>query len=171
MPAGSKVVTRIQSDNSDNTDNVLPTMQSLDIKRDSILQNWTRIQLTFVTLRRSSRNWFHQWSFVMPILKMGQATDKSPRPIIITFVRRIGRNEFLNLRKMKRNLGYACENSVFTIESLTPANRELLRLTRDAAKEKNYSKVWTNNCNIFVPKERVQALVIKITSDQDIDKL
>ncbi|KAG8314236.1 hypothetical protein J6590_097294, partial [Homalodisca vitripennis] len=193
---GSKVVTRSQSDNSDNTDNVLPTMQSLDIKLDSILQildnnsvdicdikkeqqelvssvefchagisdikvrldehgkhissckeDISKVMEENATLKKklntvqsemnvlehySHRNnliiygvheqktedihlvikrlasvlEFPEWStsLIDAVHRMGRVTDKSPRPIIIKFVSRIDRNEFFNLRKMKRNL-------------------------------------------------------------------
>ncbi|KAG8248912.1 hypothetical protein J6590_030932 [Homalodisca vitripennis] len=66
------------------------------------------------------------------------------------------------------DFGYGNDNSVYINESLTPANRALLRLTREAAMQKNYTQVWTNNCKIFVRKEKGKAPVIKISSAEDI---
>lgn len=121
---------------------------------------------------------FPEWAdnLVDMVHRMGRQSDNSPRPIIIKFVRRLDRNEFLNKRKVKRNLmasdlGYSSDNPVYINESLTPATRELLKLTREAARRKNYSQVWTTNCTIYVRRERGKAPVIKISSIEDVNNL
>ncbi|KAG8259610.1 hypothetical protein J6590_008645, partial [Homalodisca vitripennis] len=75
--------------------------------------------------------------------RMGKATQTQPRPIIVKFVSRLHKDDFWNKRKVRRNLratdlGYSSENSIYINESLTPANRELLKMTREAAKQKGY---------------------------------
>lgn len=121
---------------------------------------------------------FPDWSdsLVDMVHRMGRPSGDSPRPIIIKFVRRLDRNEFLNKRKVRRNLrasdlGYSSDNPVYVNESLTPANRELLKLTREAARRKSYSQVWTANCAIYVRKERGKAPAVKISSIEDVNNL
>lgn len=121
---------------------------------------------------------FPDWSnnLVDAVHRMGHTTPHNPRPIIIKFVSRLARDEFLAKRKVKRNLraaelGYSSENLIYVNESLTTANRELLRMTRETAKQKNYSQVWTSNCSIYVRKERGKSPVIKITSVRDLSNL
>ncbi|XP_046683537.1 uncharacterized protein LOC124369553 [Homalodisca vitripennis] len=98
-----------------------------------------------------------------------------PRPIIVKFVSRLDKDDFWNKRKVRRNLratdlGYSSEKSIYINESLTPANRELLKMTREAAKQKGYNQVWTTNCSIFVRREKGSP-VIKITSSTDLQRM
>lgn len=121
---------------------------------------------------------FPDWStsLVDAVHRLGRRNNNDPRPIIIKFVSRQDRDEFLKKRKVRRNLkatdlGFSSENSIYINESLTSATRELLKLARDKAKEKNYSQVWTSNCSIFVRKEKGKSPVIKILSVNDLDKM
>ncbi|KAG8268880.1 hypothetical protein J6590_014447 [Homalodisca vitripennis] len=90
---------------------------------------------------------------------------------------RLDRDEFLRCRKVRRHLkatdlGYSSENSIYINESLTPSTRELLKLTKARAKERNYSQVWTFNCSVFVRKDKGNTTpVIKILSVSDLDKM
>jgi hypothetical protein len=120
---------------------------------------------------------FAEWSpsLVDAVHRMGKSNQSQPRPIIIKFVSRLVKEEFWIKRKVKRNLkatdlGFSSENSIYINESLTHANRELLRMTRVAARQKGYTQVWTSNCSIFVRREKGSQL-IKITSTNDIDLL
>lgn len=120
---------------------------------------------------------FEGWStnLIDAVHRMGKATQSQPRPIIVKFVSRLDRDDFLNKRKIRRNLkatdlGFSSENSIYINESLTPANRELLKMTKEAAKQKGYTHVWTANCSIFVRRERGSP-AIKITTSKDLHRL
>ncbi|XP_046666597.1 uncharacterized protein LOC124358340 [Homalodisca vitripennis] len=120
---------------------------------------------------------FENWSSSLmdAVHRMGKATQTQPRPIIVKFVSRLDKDDFWNKRKVRRNLratdlGYSSENSIYINESLTPANRELLKMTREAAKQKGYNQVWTTNCSIFVRREKGSP-AIKITSSTDLQRM
>ncbi|XP_054270862.1 uncharacterized protein LOC128991735 [Macrosteles quadrilineatus] len=136
-------------------------------------------KIMFVIRRLATALHFQDWSekLVDAVHRMGKydPTNTSPRPIIIRFVRRLDKDAFLNKRKERRNLkasdlGFSSEDSIYVNESLTPENRDLLKKTRDAAKAKGYSQVWTANCSIFVRRNK-DTDAIKIRSDVDIDSM
>ena len=59
---------------------------------------------------------------------------------------------------------------IFVNESLTPENKELMRETRNKAKEKSYKFVWTHKGGIRVRKT-TNSQAIKIRSKKDLDKI
>ena len=59
---------------------------------------------------------------------------------------------------------------IFVNESLTPENKELMRETRNKAKEKSYKFVWTHKGGIRVRKT-TDSQAIKIRSKKDLDKI
>lgn len=137
--------------------------------------------ITHVVNRLANALQFEGWSSKLldALHRMGKidpAESKTqPRPIIIRFISRQDKDMFLTKRKVRRNLkasdlGYSSENSVFVNESLTPANRELLKKTREAAKEKGYSQVWTASCSIFTRRDK-GAQAIKIMSVKDLERM
>lgn len=120
---------------------------------------------------------FEDWSTSLmdAVHRMGKISESRPRPIIIRFVSRLNKDIFLNKRKVKRNLkasdlGYSSENSVYINESLTSANRTLLKMTRDVARTRGYSQVWTANCTIFTRRDK-ESPAIKIVSVKDLDRM
>ncbi|KAG8252387.1 hypothetical protein J6590_058551 [Homalodisca vitripennis] len=107
---------------------------------------------------------------------MGKENNDGPRPIVVKFVSRLDRDEFLRKRKVRRqlkdtDLGFSSENSVYINESLTSSTRDLLKLIKIEAKEKNFTQVWTSICSIFVRKEKEKGEFIKILSVNDQDKM
>lgn len=130
-----------------------------------------------VVRRLASALQFEDWSTSLmdAVHRMGKTTGTRPRPIIIRFVSRLDKDLFLNKRKVRRNLkatdlGYSSENSIFVNESLTSANRELLKRTREVARTRGYSQVWTANCAIFTRRDKGSP-AIKITSARDLDRM
>ncbi|XP_031339593.1 uncharacterized protein LOC116168079 [Photinus pyralis] len=100
---------------------------------------------------------------------------QTKRPIIIKFVRRFDKEEFLRLRKVKRNLrssdlGFADEGMVYINESLTSETRKLLGKTRELAKSKQFQFVWTVDGKIFVRKAAGRPSM-RIGSVADLEKL
>lgn len=131
-----------------------------------------------VMRRLSTAIQFPNWSIniVDAVHRMGKGNSKDPRPIVVKFISRMDRDEFLMKRKVRRHLkakdlGFSSENSVYINESLTSYTRELLKLTKIKAKEKNYTQVWTSNCVIFVRKERGKGDFIKVRTVNDLDKM
>lgn len=119
---------------------------------------------------------FRNWSsnVVDAAHRMGSKEGNS-RPIIIKFVSRLDRDDFLQCLKTKRNLrasdlGYSSDSNVYVNESLTPANRRLYQKTRDAAKVKGYEFVWTYNCSIYTRKSTGQP-ARKIQHEEDLENL
>lgn len=120
---------------------------------------------------------FPDWSsgLVDAVHRMGKSTGSTPRPIIVKFVRRQDKEEFLTKRKVRRNLkatdlGFSGDTPVYINESLTPANRELMKGTREAAKRNGYAHVWTANGSIFVRREKGSP-ALKISSVRDLDRM
>uniref|UniRef100_A0A1B6LMZ9 FP protein C-terminal domain-containing protein n=1 Tax=Graphocephala atropunctata TaxID=36148 RepID=A0A1B6LMZ9_9HEMI len=133
--------------------------------------------IIFVVRRLANALQFDDWSpsLIDAVHRMGRISGSRPRPIIIRFVSRLDKDMFLSKRKVRRNLtasdlGYSSENSIYVNESLTAANRELLKKTRDAARTGGYSHVWTANCSIFARREK-GAPAIKIVSEKDLDRM
>lgn len=122
---------------------------------------------------------FPEWSsrLLDAAHRMGRRGEKGPRPIIIKFLSRFDKEDFIRKRRVRRNLtavdlGFASENSIYVNESLTPSTRNLLQRTRQSAKEKGYEQVWTSNCTIFVRKAKgTNSPAIKILSSGDLEKL
>lgn len=135
--------------------------------------------IILVVKRLANALQFENWSsnLLDALHRMGK-TDFSrsqPRPIIIRFISRLDRDLFLSKRKVRRNLrasdlGYSSDNSVYVNESLTTANRELLKKTREAARIKGYSHVWTTNCSIFTRRDN-GAQAIKVVSEKDLERM
>lgn len=101
-------------------------------------------------------------------------------PIILKFVSRLDKWEFLNKRKVKKNLStrhmpepYSKLNNpapVYINENLTSANRVLLAKAREKKKTLNFRFCWTKNGRIFV-RQTEKSKVIAITSEDDLHKM
>lgn len=120
---------------------------------------------------------FPSWSTSLldAVHRMGKINKSIPRPIIMKFVSRINKEEFLRKRKAWRHLkasdlGYSSENSIYVNESLTSANRELMKETRLAAKVKKYNQVWTANCSIFVRRNK-DTPALRIATIDDLERM
>lgn len=133
--------------------------------------------IMFVMRRLAAALHFENWSpnIIDAVHRMGKISDLKPRPIIIRFVSRLDKDMFLAKRKVHRNLkatdlGFSAENSIYVNESLTPSNRDLLKKTREVAKVKGYTHVWTANCCIYTRREKGSP-AIKIMSAKDFDRM
>ncbi|XP_046684798.1 uncharacterized protein LOC124370522 [Homalodisca vitripennis] len=120
---------------------------------------------------------FKDWStnLVDAAHRMGTLGEDGERPIIIKFISRLDKDEFLQKRKAKKHLraadfGYASESSIYVNESLTSPNRKLLQKTREAARKKGYQYVWTLNCSIYVRKA-TNDKAVKILTEASLDGL
>ncbi|XP_046685594.1 uncharacterized protein LOC124371301 [Homalodisca vitripennis] len=95
--------------------------------------------------------------------------------IIVKFVRRMDKEEFLRKRRVKRNLNLSHINKpggevIYVNESLSPERRRLLALAKAAKREKGYTFLWIRNGKIFLRKEE-EAPVIVVTRQEHLSKL
>lgn len=98
-----------------------------------------------------------------------------PSGIIVKFVRRIDKEEFIRRRRVKRtlstrHLNMADDRPIFVNESLTPSRRRLLFQARTLQKEKAYKFLWTRNGKIFLRKEEGSHVKVVLT-EEDLSKL
>lgn len=78
--------------------------------------------------------------------------------IIVKFVRRLDKEEFLRRRRVKRTLstrhiGGADDKPIYINESLSPARRRLHALARNFQRSNNFKFLWVRNGKIFLRKE------------------
>lgn len=104
--------------------------------------------------------------------RLGKQTGDNPPGIIVKFVRRIDKEEFLKKRRVKRTLstrhiGRTEDRPIYVNESLSPARRRLHAIARRFQKEKNYKFLWMINGKIFLRKEQ-NAPVKVVTSPEDL---
>ncbi|XP_046680823.1 uncharacterized protein LOC124367765 isoform X2 [Homalodisca vitripennis] len=80
-----------------------------------------------------------------------------PPGIIVKFVRRMDKEEFMRKRRVKRNLSTRHRNMpmdqmLYVNEALTPARRRLLGAARQIKREKNFKHLWVRGSKIFLRK-------------------
>lgn len=101
---------------------------------------------------------------------------KRTPPIIVKFISRQERDSwisgFKNVRpltadKINANLG---KGKVFINEHLSPDTKQLLSKTKEAARNKNYTYVWSKEGKIFVRRQHGERCK-KIESEADLQKL
>lgn len=100
---------------------------------------------------------------------------KGPRGIIVKFVRRFTKDEFLKGRKVYRDLSTrhldrTDDVPIYIKESLSPGRRKLFFNTRMANKQLKYEFVWTKNGNVLMRKNQDSA-IISIRNEEDLAEL
>ncbi|XP_054259306.1 uncharacterized protein LOC128984047 [Macrosteles quadrilineatus] len=101
--------------------------------------------------------------------------NNTPPGIIVKFVRRMDKEEFLRKRRVKRNLStrhmdMPMDQAVYVNEALTPARRRLLGAARQVRKDKNFRHLWVRGGKIFLRKDE-GSTVIQVTCQADLDKI
>lgn len=100
--------------------------------------------------------------------------NSEARNVVVQFVRRTKRNEFLEKARRKRftcaDIGFATGGPVFVNEHLCPPMKKLLGQAISKKKEKRWKFVWVRNGSIFARKAE-NTPVIKIASTADLGKL
>lgn len=99
----------------------------------------------------------------------------NPPGIIVKFVRRMDKEEFLKRRRVKRTLstrhiGRSDDRPIYVNESLSPARRRLHAMARKCQREKNYTFLWVRNGKIFLRKEEHAAVKV-VSCQEDLQKL
>ncbi|CAH0725541.1 unnamed protein product, partial [Brenthis ino] len=102
--------------------------------------------------------------------------SKKSRPIIIRFLSRYKKDDFLTRLREKKNLkccdiGYVGNsNRIYFNDHLTSFNKMILRKTKDLAREKKFKYVWIKNCSIMVRKNDTSP-VLHIQSENDFKRI
>ncbi|KAG8250989.1 hypothetical protein J6590_090353 [Homalodisca vitripennis] len=103
-------------------------------------------------------------------------SGERPRGIVVKFTRRTVKEEFLQKRRVKRNLNtsdidFPSPASVIYInESLTPTRRRIFNEVRSIKKEKGFTFIWIRNGEILVrPSEGDK--VSAVSNWNDVEKL
>lgn len=101
--------------------------------------------------------------------------NKNPRNIVVKFVSRRKKEEFLsNYRRKKHSvtLNPVAESSkmIYINEHLSQANSLLFKKAREDLRAK-YNFIWTSNCKILVKKDNDASRTHTIRSVSDIEKL
>jgi hypothetical protein len=101
--------------------------------------------------------------------------DKKIKPIVVRFLARWKKDEFLShVKKLKlkcSDLGFSNNsNSVYLNDHLTSENKALLQSTKKIAKEKGYTYVWVKNCTIMARRCDTSP-VLHILHQDDLKKL
>lgn len=107
--------------------------------------------------------------------RLGRKPNGNTPGIIVKFVRRHEKEEFLRKRRVKRNLNLSHVNKqggtpIYINESLSPERRRLLAMARTVKREKAYAFIWVRNGKIFLRKQE-NAPVIVVTRQEDLSKL
>lgn len=104
----------------------------------------------------------------------GGNTEK-PAPILVRFISRRKRNEFMKNKRLIKDKDIASFNieglgNLFINENLTRFKRELLYEARKLKKLCKYEYLWTVNGNIYIKKDRL-AQRIQINCKNDLAKI
>uniref|UniRef100_A0A2A4IZJ0 FP protein C-terminal domain-containing protein n=1 Tax=Heliothis virescens TaxID=7102 RepID=A0A2A4IZJ0_HELVI len=103
-------------------------------------------------------------------------TEIAPRQLVVRFVRRYKRNEFMQALKTRRNLTSTDieiegpTRKLYCNERLTRENRQLFRACRTSAKENGYKFCWTKNGSIYIRKQEGNP-TIQIRNSDDLLRL
>jgi SMC interacting uncharacterized protein involved in chromosome segregation len=89
-----------------------------------------------------------------------------PPVVVMTLQTSAARNNWMQLRKKLRNENADKKSAIYINESLTYANRGLLKKVKEMGKEKQYKYIWTRDGQIFVRKNDTMGLV-KILNETD----
>ena len=108
--------------------------------------------------------------------RRGESEEPSPPPgIIARFINRYLRNFIYRKRAAAKNIGnkdfpVAGMQSLYINENLTQSRKRLLWQTKQAARTRHYSYIWTHNRKIFVRKDENSDSVL-ITNESDLRNL
>lgn len=101
--------------------------------------------------------------------------DALPRPLVVRFVSRYKREEFLKAAKVRRTITTTdieipgTSKNIYFNERLTKENRQLFHAARAAAKEKGYKYCWHKNGAILLRKQEGNP-AIHIHNTEDLER-
>ncbi|XP_063358864.1 uncharacterized protein LOC134648304 [Cydia amplana] len=115
-----------------------------------------------------------------PPRRSGDKSNTQPRPLVVSFVRRAKREEFLKNARTRRSsltskdvVPAEPEKKMYVNERLTSDSRHLFRDTRAWVKEHGYKYCWTRGGKIYVRKHEGGdgSPAIQIRSNGDLHNL
>jgi hypothetical protein len=94
------------------------------------------------------------------IVRTRSTNTSSPRPIVVKFIRKIARDNFLASVRQKRKIitsdnievGGTTRNITIN-EHLTLRNKQLFYQSRLLGREKGYKYIWTRSGKVFMRRE------------------
>uniref|UniRef100_A0A2A4J6A9 FP protein C-terminal domain-containing protein n=1 Tax=Heliothis virescens TaxID=7102 RepID=A0A2A4J6A9_HELVI len=104
-----------------------------------------------------------------------ETTDTQPRSLVVRFVRRYKRDEFLKAAKVRRNMTSGDlelagpSRNIYCNERLTHGNRQLFRATKISAKERGYKFCWHKNGTILIRRNEGHPS-IQIRNSEDLER-
>ncbi|KAI5631525.1 hypothetical protein NE865_15760 [Phthorimaea operculella] len=107
--------------------------------------------------------------------KRSTETNKTPRPIVVRFVRRTKRDEMIKVAKSKKNLttegvNITNENQkIYINERLTRENRLLFRQARNQFAAAGFQFCWVQNGSVFI-RRREGSAAIRLKSVSDLNE-
>jgi hypothetical protein len=108
--------------------------------------------------------------------RLGKGKSQNQAPgIIVKFVRRIDKAQFMIKKKLAKDLstaklGLSVTRPIYINDSLTKRRRELLSAARQAKREHGFAFVWTREGRILVRKSETGP-VVEIKNMDDLRKL
>lgn len=113
------------------------------------------------------------------IKKVANENNDLPRPLVVSFTRKIKREEFLKQAKSRRALvskdivGSGPERRIYVNERLTSETRRLFRTSRKWSKENGFKYCWVRDGVVYVRKRdgRDGSPPIRIRSCEDLQRL
>lgn len=108
-----------------------------------------------------------------------QDSNQTTRPLVVSFTRKVKKDEFLKQAKLRRNLDSSqivasgLQTKIYFNERLTSHNRQLFRAARNWTNVSGYKYCWTRNGSIFVRKREARdgSPPILIESEKDLENL
>lgn len=109
--------------------------------------------------------------------RLKKQPNQSSGAIIVKFVRRDDKENFIRRRKIKRNLkasqlGFPGDEYIYVNQNLTSYRRKILGQARRLKNEKNYAYLWVDHAgNIKLRKREGDQYVYTLKSPDDVSKL
>lgn len=109
------------------------------------------------------------------ITRIPSREKSSPKPIIVSFINRYAKEDFIAAAKMEKNilptdLGLVGSQKIFVNDHLTTQRKILLSKAKSKAKENNFQFVWVKHSKIFARKSTLSP-VLAINTDTDLEKI
>ncbi|CAH2095044.1 unnamed protein product [Euphydryas editha] len=111
----------------------------------------------------------------MELVASKSQENKKPKPIVVKFLCRWKKDDFLaQVKKLKlkcSDIGFSSnDNFIYFNDHLTSKNKVLLQSVKKSAKEKGYRYVWVKNCCIMVRRNDTSP-VLHIINVNDLKKI
>ncbi|XP_028166561.1 uncharacterized protein LOC114357236 [Ostrinia furnacalis] len=103
-----------------------------------------------------------------------KSSDRKTKPIVVRFLARWKKDEFLatvkKLRLKSTDIKISGDSFIYFNDHLTSTNKALLQRVKAICKEKSYKYVWVKHCAIKVRRSDTSP-VINISHESDLNKI